>query len=514
VNRALHLSSAASLRLSKQPLAVVWLAAVLISGAVAARGAEPIVREFRVSCDAAVAEHAPGRLFVFLTTRRHEPRFGPDWFNPEPFFAKDVAVLDAEHPVAIDDAADGFPDTLSHLASGSYRVQALLDCSLDTSDHASAPGNLVGPVVSLEVRDGDGFRCDLRLDRRLSDHPVPEDANAKEVVYRSDLLSSFFKRDISERCAVVLPAGYEQHPERRYPTVYVVPGFGGDQWFSAAQGRRFTEPDDAASEFICVGLSGRCRWGHHVYADSATNGPRGQSLVRELIPIIDGKFRTISQSTARFVTGHSSGGWSSLWLQVNYPDTFGGCWSLSPDPVDFRDFQQVDLYADPPLSLYFNEQGEPRPIARRGKTPALWFPGFARMDDVLGRGGQLRSFEAVFSPSGNDGQPRRLWDRKTGRIDPEVARAWQAYDIRLLLERNWERLEPKLRGKLHITTGELDTFYLDGAVRRLSEMLQKQGSDARIEIVPGRDHGSVVTDELFLNIHREMTASFLQHHPK
>ena len=124
---------------------------------------------------------------------------------------------------------------------------------------------------------------------------------------------------------------------------------------------------------------------------------------------------------------------------MTYPDFFAGVWSTSPDPVDFRDFQQVDLYANPPLSLYYDPEGRPRPLARRGETPVLWFPSFGKMDDVIGRGGQLRSFEAVFSPLDAAGLPRKLWDRRTGRIDPAVAKSWEPYDIRLKLERNWRR---------------------------------------------------------------------------
>ena len=95
------------------------------------------------------------------------------------------------------------------------------------------------------------------------------------------------------------------------------------------------------------------------------------------------------------------------------------------------------------------------------------------MEDVIGDGGQLRSFEAVFSPLGPDGRPRRLWDRNTGAIDPEVAHAWEAYDIRLVLERNWPTLGPKLAGKLHVFTGALDTFYLEGAVRLLKAVARR-----------------------------------------
>jgi pimeloyl-ACP methyl ester carboxylesterase len=310
---------------------------------------------------------------------------------------------------------------------------------------------------------------------------------------------------------VVLPAAYLRQPERRFPVIYSIPGFGG----SHREALRYPTPPEAAAgevDFIRVMLDGNCSWGHHVFADSATNGPRGEALVSELIPHIDATFRTVAAPTARFVTGHSSGGWSSLWLQVNYPDTFGGVWSTSPDPVDFRDYQQVNLYADPPQSLYTDEQGNRRPIARRGNVPVLWYDSFAKMDDVLGRGGQLRSFEAVFSPLDGQNLPRKLWDRTTGRIDPEVAQAWRKYDIRLQLEDNWQTLEPKLRGKLHVTSGALDTFYLEGAVDLLAASLSRLGSDAQVHIVPGKDHGNLLTPELYRQIRREMSDAFLRHH--
>jgi pimeloyl-ACP methyl ester carboxylesterase len=126
---------------------------------------------------------------------------------------------------------------------------------------------------------------------------------------------------------------------------------------------------------------------------------------------------------------------------------------------------------------------------------------------VLGRGGQLRSFEAVFSPLDANGLPRKLWDRTTGRIDPEVARAWEKYDIRLQLERNWQQLEPRLRGKLHITVGSLDTFYLDGAVLRLADALKRLGSDAEITIVPGADHKTILSAEYFHRVRQQMTVT-------
>jgi hypothetical protein len=139
-----------------------------------------------------------------------------------------------------------------------------------------------------------------------------------------------------------------------------------------------------------------------------------------------------------------------------------------------------------------------------GTVPFLYFDRFSRMDDVIGWGCQLSSFEAVFSPLDRAGRPRKLWDRSSGAIDPEAARAWERYDIRLVLERDWPRLGPKLKGKLHIVTGGVDNFYLEGAVKRLQESLARLGSDAAIEIVPNRDHSTVLDDRLAERLDREM----------
>jgi S-formylglutathione hydrolase FrmB len=400
------------------------------------------------------------------------------------------------------------------LPAGKYRAQAVLDHDFYCQNHARGVGNFYSDVSELEIDPSVPASLPLVLDKIVEAQPFPETPWAREIVLRSELLSSFFGREVVERAAVVLPAGYDAQPERRFPVVYEIPGFGGTHRPPPRYRDAAPEAGEGETDFIRVYLSGNCKWGHHVYADSATNGPRGAALVREMVPHIDASYRTIPAATARFVTGHSSGGWSSLWLQVNYPETFDGCWSTSPDPVDFRDFQQVDLYAQPPLSLYVDARGEPRPIARRGTEPFLWFRSFGRMDDVLARGGQLRSFEAVFSPLDADGLPRRLWDRRTGKIDPEVAKGWERYDIRLILERNWATLGPKLAGKLHIITGELDTFYLDGATRKLGEALRRLGSDAVVEVVAGKGHSDLLTAELTRRIRSEMTDRFRQFHPR
>jgi hypothetical protein len=167
----------------------------------------------------------------------------------------------------------------------------------------------------------------------------------------------------------------------------------------------------------------------------------------------------------------------------------------------------INLYK-PCVNMFTDEGGKPRPIARSKEKPVLWYKGFSDLEEVMGRGGQLASFEAVFSPRGSDGKPRKLWDRKTGVVDAETAKTWERYDIRLVLECNWPTLKPKLSGKLHVYMGGQDTFYLEGATELLKQSLTKLGSDAKVEIFPGKDHGSLMDKALRDRIAREMAEQY------
>jgi hypothetical protein len=492
---------------------IVMAVALLMQFRLSVSAAEPVA--VNVTLDARAANQPlSGRLFVYCSRKpAGEPRTGPDWFAPEPFFAIDVTNFKPGLTRIVDDRAEGFPDRLSALPPGKYRVQAQLDQALDTCHASLAGGNVYSDIREWQFDPQRSSSIDLVLKHVVPARKFQQTGWLKEVSLESGLLSAFHERPVLHHAAVVLPQSYERDPARRYPVVYMVPGFGGTHYDAAKIYPQGAPPvEQGEVEFIRVLLSGDCRWGHHVFADSATNGPRGEALVKELVPYIDANYRTVAAPTARFITGHSSGGWSSLWVQVNYPETFGGVWSTAPDPVDFHDWQQIDLYASPPLSLYYDEEKKRRPIARQGTRPVLWYASFAKMDDVLARGGQLRSFEAVFSPLDDSGLPVKMWDRKTGRIVPDVVQAWMKYDIGRLIEDNWLALEPKLRGKLHVYVGEHDTFYLDGAVRRLAETLKQLGSDAEVFVVAGKNHSDLLNKELRHKIMRQMSQAFLASH--
>ncbi len=443
-----------------------------------------------ITLDAAASDQPySGRVYVMTTrSERGRPIDGPDWFNTQPFYALDVSGWKPGEKLAFDAGkALGYPGRLDELPAGRYRVQAAIDLNGTSHRVVNGAGNGTSDVATLDHDPAKPSSLSLTINRKVPAAQLRDTATLKYVKLRSELLSRFFGREVFMQAAVGLPASYEEEPQRRFPAFYVIPGFGGDithaRWMARTDG--FSA---AGVEMVVVYLDPDCASGHHVFADSANNGPRGEALVKELIPHVESQFRLIAEAGARYVNGHSSGGWSSLWLQVTYPETFGGCWSTSPDPVDFTDFQRINIY-DPSDNFFTERDGSRRPLARAEFGAPIWYKDFSDMEVVLGRGGQLYSFEAVFSPRGADGRPRPLWDRKTGAIDAAVAEAWRKYDIRNLVETQWATLGPRLAGKLHLFCGDADTFYLEGAFFKLRDALARLGSDAFVEVIPGAGHG-------------------------
>jgi len=459
-----------------------------------------------------------GRVYLIFTKRDREPRLGPSWFSPELFVSAEVKnwapdtsltiASGASSTAGVADTLRSYPEAFSSLDLSGFRVQLVARFNAWQREIGKGEGNGFSATATVET---EGRQPELIINALAPKHEFQETQWSKLLRVKSNLLSNFYGHDVFIRASVTVPVSYATSPERRYPTIYEIPGFGGDHNYRAS-GQTQAELEDGGVEFIRVMLDPSCPLGHHVFADSANNGPRGQSLVEEFLPAFDRQYRSIAKPTARFVTGHSSGGWSSLWIQVTYPGHFGGVWSTAPDPVDFRDFQRINLYSANE-NMYLTADGKSRPLARIGGQVRLWYKGFADMEWTLGSGGQLHSFEAVFSPRGEDGKPKLVWDRDSGKVFTDVAKTWEKYDIRLILESNWKQLEPKLRGKLHVFMGDQDTFYLEGATILLKESLAKLGSDAQVEIIAGRDHFNLLPPELQKRIHSEMVAAFKKYHP-
>lgn len=496
-----------------------------------------------------------GRVFIFFSDNPNvEPRRRvhsfQQWIQPAQVFARDLENWDPTKPVFIDaQTAIGYPYSADELPPAKYTVQAAArrsldgrEAGLDAGDLFSLPQELdLSPKAALGEEEEEGaeggkggqgeksekgvkngqesprvidrgaggqeqppegprqeglrpgepaattlvFKLDQAAERRR-----PEETDRiKYVEMISPFLSRFYEREVTMRAGVRLPNGYDATSDRSYPVLYMITGFGGT-WTTAAGLDRWPIAPELKDQVIIIVPDAGCRNGHHVFADSENNGPVGTAFVKEFIPYLEKRFHGTGLADHRYVTGGSSGGWASLWLAVTYPDAFAECWADSPDPVDFRDFQRINLY-DPGANMYRDPEGNPRPLARQGQQVMAYYESFVKAEDMLNPGGQIHSFEAVFSPRGPDGRPRPLFDHATGAVDAAVAKAWEKYDIRLTLERNWEALGPRLKGKLHVYGGEFDNFYLEGAVRLLKESLAKLGSDAEVEIIPGGGHGTM-----------------------
>lgn len=484
---------------------------------VSVHAADAAVHRFRIRLSEAVATQPfSGRVYIFFSEKMlREPRLDFKFIKAEPFIALDVENWKPGETVTLasDKSEDilSFPVPLWEMNLAGFRAQAVVRLNPFAQEIGGGEGNGYSRAVALPSEDSRGALLNLVVDQVVPKYRFTETKWCKLLQVRSKLLSDFHGRDVTVNAAVVLPASYYEQPDRRYPTIFDIPGFFGSHHRGMTDHPN-EDQDEQGVEFLRVMLDGTCPMGHHMFADSTNNGRYGSAFIQEFLPAFDNEFRSLSQPSARFLTGFSTGAWSSLWLQINYPGHFAGAWADAPDPVDFRDFQRINIYA-PNQNMYHDSLGAPRPLAHTEDRVLLYFKELAQLELVQGHGGQLQSFEAVFSPRGNDGKPLPLWNRETGAIDSDVAKTWEKYDLRLILERNWKTLAPKLQGKLHIHTNESESYYLEGAVKLLKDTLEELGSDAEIVIHPGHDHGAMSAPEEQRKILREMVAVFLRNHP-
>src|SRR5262249_32287573 len=288
-----------------------------VLAASAARGAEAGPLEFHLTFDKVVSDKPfTGRVYVMLSKQPvKELRSGPSWFRPEPLFAKDVKGWKPGDTVVLAAAARAYPTPLPKVEKGTYTVQAVMDFDRGGVSFATSEGNGYSEAVRRELDPASGGPVKLTLDQVYKPRPFAETDQVKLVDVESKLLSAFHKRPVRLRAGVVLPRSFKDNPDKKYPVVYEIPGFGGTH-FGAFGRARQNAADVAGVDMLSVVLARSCRNGHHVFADSDNNGPAGRALVEELIPHIEKHYRGLGTAAARFVTGHSSGGWSSLWLQV------------------------------------------------------------------------------------------------------------------------------------------------------------------------------------------------------
>jgi hypothetical protein len=507
------------------------LPVALLALAAAASAAEA---KFEISFPASAhAGPVTGRVFVAVSKRETpEPILqAGNWNGQTPFFGIDVDRLQPGAAAVIDARTPGYPaDSLANVPAGDYYVQALVN--VYTEFHRAdghtiwahmdqwegqqfnrSPGNLKSAVRRVHLDPAAGYDVKLELARVIPPVEVPPDtAWVKRVKIQSALLTKFWGRPIWLGATVLLPKGYAEHPQERYPAIYIQGHFGlrapfgftesSSDGFRGRMGydfyRQWTADD--FPRMAAITFQHPTPFFDDSYAvNSANDGPYGDAILKELIPYLEEHFRLMRAPGARFLTGGSTGGWESLALQVYHPDFFGGTWTMYPDPVDFRRYQLVNIYEDPSAfqAPGFSYQIPERPMMRTAEGQVtVTMREMSRLEDVLGSHGrsgqQFEAWEAVYGPVGADGYPRPLWDKETGKIDRDVANYMRdhGYDLTYYLKSNWSKIGPGLKGKLHLYVGDMDNYYLNLAVYMLEDSLKTTDAGATFEYGrPMKGHG-------------------------
>ena len=470
-----------------------------------------------------------GRLLLMISKDPgREPRFQiADGPATQIAFGIDVDGLAPGTEAIFDSGVRGWPiDSIDDIPPGRYRVQALLH-KYETFSRADghvvklpmdrgegqqwnrAPGNLLNDPVDVEIDPAKGGTIRVVMDKTIP--PIadpPTTKYIKHVRIQSKLLTKFWGRPVHLGAHVLVPEGFDEHPEARYPLMV----FHGHFPYTFGGFREEPPDPDLESEYSArFDLEGYNRiveeQAHQFYkqwtgpdyprvliiqvqhanpyyddsyaVNSANLGPYGDAITHELIPFIEEKFRGIGEGWSRFLYGGSTGGWEALAVQVFYPDDYNGCFAACPDPIDFRAYTVVDLYED--KNAYYLDSDfkkTPRPGHRDylGHVSST-LEEMNRRELVLGTksrsGQQWDIWEAVYSPVGPEGYPMRIWDKQTGNIDEEVAQHWREnYDLSHILERDWATLGPSLAGKIHIYVGDMDNYYLNNAVYLIEDFLE------------------------------------------
>lgn len=471
-----------------------------------------------------------GRLLLLISTdNKKEPRFSiNDSAGTQQVFGVDVEGMAAGTAAIIDGTAFGYPrHSLAAIEPGEYWVQSVLNIyqTYHLKDGRTLklppdrgegqqwnrkPGNLYSQPVKMRLDPRASQTIKISLDQIMPEIPdPPETKYIKHVKIQSKLLSDFWGTPVYLGAHVLLPAGFDEHPQARYPLIvyhghfpYTFEGFREEppdpnlepdynERFHLRGYNRIVEEEAYAfykywtasdtPRFLIIEIQHANPFYDDSYAvNSANLGPYGDAINYELIPYIEKEFRGLGEGWARFTYGGSTGGWEALATQVFYPDMYNGCWASCPDPIDFRAYTVVNVYEH--QNAYYLEsrwKKTPRPGQRNYLGEVLCTLEESNHRELaLGTrsrsGDQYDIWEAVFSPVGPDGYPRRIWDKLTGQIDHDTAAYWQEhYDLRYILERDWKTLGPKLTGKIHIYCGDMDNFYLNNAVYLMEDFLKK-----------------------------------------
>ena len=472
-----------------------------------------------------------GRIVLLLSkdqTREPRSHVSENEILVSPYlFGMNVEGMAPGKAVVLDENAFGWPaSSVSAIPTGDYYVQVVLNRyetfhladgrtlklppdKGEGQQWATKPGNLYSKPTMMHVDSAQPQTFSVSLDQAIPDiAPKADTEFVKHIRIKSELLSKFWGRDMYLGAHILVPKGFDTHPNARYPLMVSHGHFPEDIFafrmeppdpnlkpdystrFHLAGYNRIEQQEAYAfyqkwtsadfPRYLVVEIQHANPYYDDSYAVNSENlGPYGDAINKELIPEIEKRFRAIGEGWARFTYGGSTGGWEALATQVFYPDMYNGAFVACPDPIDFQAYTLINLYKDENAYKLTGEASSVERPAFRNYMGEV----FATQRDtnylelVLGdhtrSGQQYDIWQAVFGPKGEDGYPKPIFDKVSGVIDHSVADYWKShYDLTNIIERDWATLAPKLQGKLHIYVGSGDNYYLTNSVYYAQERLE------------------------------------------
>ncbi len=304
----------------------------------------------------------------------------------------------------------------------------------------------------------------------------------REHVFSSRALEGNALGDPSERPLwVYLPPGYDDAPDRRYPSVYMLQGLTGqlDMWRNRMPFRKtFPELVDelfaggGAPPCIVVWVDCWTSLGGSQFIDSPATGRYHTYLCDEIVPWVDSTYRTLARREHRGVAGKSSGGYGAMVTPMLRPDLWGGLATHAGDALfevcylpEFRTVARTlrDRYQGSFERFWADFRGR----------PALANDSDAELLDTY-------CMAACYSAD-PDGAVRLPMDTSTGALIPEIWERWLAWDPVRMVPRHADALR-SLRA-IYIDSGTRDEYYLDLGAEAFRRALAGIGvTDVRFEL--------------------------------
>lgn len=311
--------------------------------------------------------------------------------------------------------------------------------------------------------------------------PAPASGTVERVTVHGRALEGNLEGDSPDRPVVVyLPPSYAREPQRRYPVLYFLHGYGAT---ADAYAKVLALPDSVnravaagTREMIIVIPDAFTKYSGSMFSNSPTIGDWETFVARDLTTYIDARYRTLASREGRGLAGHSMGGYGTMRVGMKRPEAFSALYAMSS-------------------CCLMNDPGAARgagPGPGRGDAPAGRGAG-------RGGGGALanapQAQAAAWAPNTRNAPDFFDTPTKDGQLQPLVAAKWVANSPLVMVDQYVPSL--KSMRAIALDIGDQDPFVSTN--RQLDDALTRLGVSHTLEVYPG-DHGNRVRERFELHV--------------